>query len=90
MNKEIVSIKSKLLQLGSDIANYRSLVALLERQEASQIAKLQNICKHDGNRDTKHKYQEGGYDYRSESTAYEYCSVCGKMMNKKTFYGGYA
>lgn len=37
----------------------------------------------------KSKYSSGGYDYRSVTTYWQECTVCGQRFNEKEVYGGY-
>jgi hypothetical protein len=37
----------------------------------------------------KSKYSSGGYDYRSVTTDWQECTICGQRFNERKTYGGF-
>ena len=50
---------------------------------------LLKVCTH-SQTEEREDNREGGYDYRAEYRKITECKICGKELDRKTTYGGFA
>lgn len=87
--KETDSKKNaKLLALVEE----RTALTYQKQQLQDQIQAIEKKIKEDCHHPmlvAKDHYSSGGYDYRSESTTWDECTICGAKFNSKTTQGSF-
>ena len=84
MNISTITFKDDVIFLENKVARHRKLL----NNSTKQLQEYLKYCPHT-ERIAKQVYLEGGYDYRSSTTYYSVCKICGDTRETHIEYGGF-